>query len=282
MPAGIPVIGYNMRDFSDGERVPMKRRVLRADPSGNITLFVLDPVRPAERAAVAARLMALCATDAEQVGFVCPPERGGDGRLEMAGGEFCGNAARAFGMLLARNAGLTGTAHVRAEVSGCAPIVGVDVDLERGTAYAEMPPPRLVRRVETRGVRVTLVHLGGIAHLVVEGVAPGEAFFAAAEPLFTAFPGLDAYGVMFLADGRLTPLVKVPAVGSLVWEGSCGSGTLAAAVAQSVDAGDGVFARDYVQPAGVLRASVARRGGEVAEAGVGGTVTLGEAFFADV
>ena len=54
----------------------------------------------------------------------------------------------------------------------------------------------------------------------------------------------------------MTPLVKVPAAGSLVWEGSCGSGSLAAAVAQSLDAPDGPFVRSYAQPAEIGRAHV--------------------------
>ena len=51
----------------------MKLNTLRADPAGNITLFVLDPVPPGDRAGLAARLMALPGTDTEQVGYVCPP-----------------------------------------------------------------------------------------------------------------------------------------------------------------------------------------------------------------
>lgn len=252
----------------------MKLKVLRADPAGNITLFVLDPVERAERGQVAAKLMELPQFKAEQVGYICPVSDGGDGRMEMAGGEFCGNATRAFGMLVAQEKG--GMSRVRAEVSGCDHMVTVDVDLEAGTSRSEMPLPLEVRQAEVEGHKGTLVNLGGIAHLVVEDVAPDMAFFEKAEPLFQDIPELDAYGVMFLdqATGRMTPLVKVPAAGSLVWEGSCGSGSLASAIAQSQDAPDGEFARDYVQPAGVVRATVDRREGRVVAAYIGGPVTL--------
>ena len=83
----------------------MKLNVLRADPAGNITLFVLDPVEKSRRADVAAQLMAVPEYKAEQVGFVCTPQEGGDGRMEMMGGEFCGNATRAFGLLTAKKMG---------------------------------------------------------------------------------------------------------------------------------------------------------------------------------
>lgn len=38
----------------------MKLNALRADPAGNITLFVLDPIERERRAALAAELMAGC------------------------------------------------------------------------------------------------------------------------------------------------------------------------------------------------------------------------------
>lgn len=252
----------------------MRLKVLRADPAGNITLFVLDPVERAQRASVAAQLMALPRFQAEQVGFYCEPEEGGDGHMEMMGGEFCGNATRAFGMLIAQKLG--GRDQVRIETSGCDHIVTVDVDLKAGTSRAEMPLPQSVSEAEVDGHTGTLVHLGGIAHLVVEGVTPNQEFFDKAEPLFQNIPGLDAYGVIFLdpAAGKMTPLVKVPATDTLVWEGSCGSGSLASAVAQSQNAPDGEFARDYIQPAGVVRATVVRKDGAVTATYIGGPVSL--------
>ena len=252
----------------------MELNVLRANPAGNITLFVLDPVPIGGRAGLASRLMALPGSDVEQVGFVCPPASGCAGRMEMAGGEFCGNAARAFGMLMAQRLG--GLPQVLVEVSGCHRPVTVDVDLAAGTARAQMPLPRGVGRTEVDGCPATMVDLVGIAHLVVEDVPPSLEFFQKAEPLFWDIPDLDAYGVIFLdsAKGAITPLVKVPAADSLVWEGSCGSGSLAAAVAQSQNAPDGPFVRTYIQPAGAVEAAVLRRDGEEVSAWIGGPVRL--------
>ena len=260
----------------------MQCRIIRADPSGNITLFVLDPTDAAERPALAERLMRRPGSDIEQVGFVCPAREGADGRLEMAGGEFCGNATRAFGTFLAMQTGRSGKVHMRVEASGCDRIVGVDADLEQETARAEMPLPKLVRQIDEKGVRGTLVHLGGIAHLVTEGTEPGEAYFERAESVFAQFPDLDAYGVIFLNGDKMTPLVKVPAAHTLVWEGSCGSGTVAAAVAQSAGLADGEFVRTYEQPAGSIMAAVARQKGEVTAAYIGGTVRFDEIETVDI
>ncbi len=252
----------------------MKLNVLRANPAGNITLFVLDPVPVGDRAGIAARVMALPGSDVEQVGYLCPPVMGGAGRMEMAGGEFCGNATRAFGMLTAKKMGEL--PRVLVEVSGCEGPVAVDVDWSNRTARAQMPLPRCVRRAEVDGHPGTLVDLGGIAHLVVEDVPPSLELFNQAEPLLQGIPGLEAYGVIFLESegGTMTPLVKVPSAGTLVWEGSCGSGSLAAAVAQSQSGPNGPFIRAYVQPAGVVEAAVAREGGRIVSAWIGGPVRL--------
>lgn len=260
----------------------MKLRILRANPAGNITLFVLDPVPKEERAELAGKLMALEELHGEQVGFFCPPEEGCVGRMEMAGGEFCGNATRAFGMLMAKENG--GLSQVRVEVSGCDHPVTVDVDLEAGTARSEMPLPLWVKEVRAGGADGKLVHLGGIAHLVVEHVKPSRDFFDRAEGVFQDIAGLDAYGVIFLEPetGKMTPLVKVPAANTLVWEGSCGSGSLACAVAQSEGLAQGEFARDYIQPAGVVRATAVRTGGAVTAAYIGGPVTLDPAIVVEV
>lgn len=250
----------------------MKLNVLRANPAGNITLFVLDPVPLEDRAGIAARL--IDGSDAEQVGFVCPPLHGGVSRMEMAGGEFCGNATRAFGMLVSQEHG--SPAQIMVEVSGCDGPVPVEVDWSVRSSRAQMPLPRSVRPVQVDGHPGTLVELAGIAHLVVERIPPSQDFFQLAEPLFQDIPDLEAYGVIFLDSDQntITPLVKVPAVGSLVWEGSCGSGSLAAAVAQSDSVPDGPFVRSYVQPAGVVEASVVRQNGKIVSASIGGLVSL--------
>ncbi len=252
----------------------MKYRIVRADPAGNITLFVLDGVAKAERAAFAARLMAIPELAAEQVGFVGAPRMGGDGCFEMMGGEFCGNATRAYAMLLARERGVKGTARFQIETSGVDGLVAAEADVTAGTASAEMPLPRFARAACAGEVRGTLVHLGGIAHFVANA-APSDTVFAAAEPLFVReCADADAYGVMFLHAGRLTPWVKVAATGTLVREGSCGSGTLAAAIAESAEMRDGVFRRDYVQPAGTVYAELTRKDGAVVAARIGGAVTI--------
>lgn len=249
---------------------------MRANPAGNITLFVLSPVEKKDHASLAEKLMALEQFKAEQVGYCCEPESDVDGHMEMSGGEFCGNATRAYGMLVAQQKKMTRKESLKIRVSGCDHPVKVDVDMEAQTARSEMPLPRFVRRELVEGKEGVLVHLGGIAHFVVENVEPSLAFFEQAETMFRGLNDLDAYGVMFL-DGkthRLTPLVKVPAANSLFWEGSCGSGSLATVIARTEEMADGEYSEDIIQPAGTVRVTTMRKNGRVVAAYIGGGVEL--------
>jgi len=253
----------------------MKLSVVRADPSGNITLLVLTPVPVEKQARIAELLLAQPQWGAEQVGFVMPALAGFDGCLRMAGGEFCGNASRAFGALIAKQQGRTEPCEYTISVSGSAVPVRVSVKPQEGSASATMPLPLSVTKETVSGVPGMLVHLGGIVHFVAENIAPAPEFFRQAEEqLFRTLPSVDAYGVIFLKGNRLTPLVKVPAANSLFWEGSCGSGSLAAAVAQSDE--NGTFNRTYIQPAGNVEVTLLRQNGVLRAAAIGGELSLAD------
>lgn len=77
----------------------MKREyeVAVLDPAGNVTAIVLSDVQAAERARIAAQLLRLPELRIEQAAFLTAPRCGGEIRLEMMGGEFCGNALRCAG-----------------------------------------------------------------------------------------------------------------------------------------------------------------------------------------
>lgn len=250
----------------------MLLKTLLADPAGNITMFVLDDVKAERRAKIAKKIMSFSSLKVEQVAF-----RTGENRIEMSGGEFCGNASRAFGMLVASERGMTGICDTEIEISGAQGKVPVHVNLSAGTASAQMPLPQYVGKRTVGNVCGTLVHLGGIAHFVVKGLEPTREFFNLAEAVFSEYPELEAYGVIFLEkDGcHMTPLVKVVETESLVREGSCGSGSIACAVARSEEI-EGVFSEKYIQPAGEVIATVERRDGKIVSASIGGTVKLGE------
>lgn len=117
----------------------MRIRYIPADPAGNLTALTLTQVRPEERAAVAAQMMARCPEGFEQVGFI--GEHAAEAalpRLDMMGGEFCGNAARAFACWVDWQRG-GGESSLNISISGACQPVAVELDAAHGKAYAQMP-----------------------------------------------------------------------------------------------------------------------------------------------
>ena len=98
----------------------MRIRYIPADPAGNLTGLVLTHVSQEMRPALAARLMAVCPEGFEQIAFIDEDSLTGPlPRMEMMGGEFCGNASRAFGWYAAQRRGRGETA-LCVSVSGAA------------------------------------------------------------------------------------------------------------------------------------------------------------------
>ena len=75
----------------------MKLDMAVLNPAGNITLIVTTAVDKAAYADIAGKLLNMPELRGEQVGFLTQPKHGGAIRLEMMGGEFCGNALRSTG-----------------------------------------------------------------------------------------------------------------------------------------------------------------------------------------
>lgn len=256
----------------------MKLVLRYADPAGNVTAIVESPVAPKERVAVARYILSL--GKAEQVGFAVAPRLGGQGRLEMMGGEFCGNAARSFGLLLARERYASGIHTVSLEISGAEAPLTVRANLDRQEAEAQMPLPLGLTEFCWEGRRFPQVELPGIRHILVEGPPEGflvQRILTAQRPL-----SVEALGVLFLQKENMTPVVYVRSTDSLVWESSCGSGSTAWAWYLSQGAPDGEYAYLLHQPGGMIQVRVRRVGGAATGITMGGKVTLSQALSLEV
>ena len=221
------------------------------DPTGNITALVESPVEPLRQPQAAARLME-CHPAVEQVGFIDYEADGeADAGLRMAGGEFCGNAAMSAAALLLLHRGEPAVGEsrsVRLRVSGAAAPVTVRLCREREGSFSagvQMPPALRIERRELTadgcGDRLPVVRMEGISHVVIGTDSP--CFALKAEPaaaeeavrVWCSQLGAEGLGLMFLeeTDGayRLTPLVYVPAAGTVFWESSCASGSAAVGMA---------------------------------------------------
>jgi diaminopimelate epimerase len=257
-----------------------------ADPARNITVFVRDPPEAREeRLRIARAILADGELEAEQVGFVYPPVSGGLWSLEMMGGEFCGNAARSFGLYAALEEGRRGRVSLSVRISGMEGPVTVNVDTLSGWAEAEMPRPEFfdsldwsapVSAAQERALPVVV--FAGITHIIAPDIpASGETFRAIQERYerkisAAALPA--ALGVLFRGSRFMRPAVYVRDTDSLVFESSCGSGSAAIAAWESRALPDGEACYAIAQPGGVIETRVLRKAGENAAIYIGGAVGL--------
>ena len=201
----------------------------------------------------------------EQGGFIVPPEsERAVARLQMAGGEFCLNATRAFAAALCDDSEIglgsiesanyarlfrqpDASARFLVEVSGAPDPLTVAVTTARGGWDVAVELPVLqydicetVAHISVSAVRVQVVALPGITHLILPcGAAlPEDALVRreVAESLLSELGLTTEPAVGFLSWARegdtlaLQPLVWVRALATCIMETSCGSGSLALAL----------------------------------------------------
>ena len=147
-----------------------------------VTFFVNSEIERKDYAAVANQLfeMELDGKMAEQVGFIHPSPACGraQGRMEMSGMEFCGNASRSFALLRAHQMGIEGAATVSVDVSGVNEILDVEIDTVTEYTKIRMPQARRVLRESIMGNEALIVDFGGIMHVVVKDIKESDEIFA--------------------------------------------------------------------------------------------------------
>lgn len=248
--------------------------IIVANPAGNKTIFVLTPVSRNDYQKIASYLLSLEKYDAEQIAFVLPDEPGIDGRMEMCGLEFCGNASRTFALIQAKKLGFSGQRTLHLQVSGCENPVAVEVDTDANYTKIQMPVPLSIMPYGND----ILVDLGGILHLVTTDKEPDPAVFEdLKEDLLQAYAP-PALGVMFFRpeDCRLTPVVYVADVQTTYFEGSCASGSVAVTAAITHAFPPGTYSYTIRQPQGELTASIQKGQSQIDSVSIEGPVAVEE------
>ncbi|MDU7338033.1 MAG: hypothetical protein E7L17_07960 [Clostridium sp.] len=249
----------------------MKLSIRVADPAGNITIFVMSKVPSKQYAAIAAKLLSMEKFHAEQVAFQVSPRMGGQGRIQMMGGEFCGNATRSYGYLLSML--LPGNPEtVTVEISGAQHPLTVQVDQEESRCETEMPLPVSICSVSYLDQEYPVVCFDGIVHTIVPGEKKEEEFVRGLLKEVRAAADASAYGIMFLNGEKMVPVVYVCETDSLIWESSCGSGSMAVGVFLALQMGEGTRRFTLQQPGGVIEASATVSNGKVTACRMGGPV----------
>ena len=258
---------------------------IRLSPTGNITVLVKTPVPRQRHGEIAARLLAPDCVGGEQAGFIEPPtDPRAAARLQMMGGEFCGNAAMSLAAVLARKRGLAeGEAlDLVLEVSGADAPVPCRIRRE-GDGWAgrvQMPLP-----LETGVIRLAsdggdfdapLIRLPGIAHVILS-VTWGldEAQLRRRLPEWNRALGTDAQGALTWDEtaSSIDPLVYVPSAGTLVREHGCGTGTAAIGCMLAVAEGEAVSV-PVRQPGGVIRVEADVQDDRVTRLAIAGHIAL--------
>ncbi len=255
----------------------MKVKFAKLNPSGNTTAIIDNrdgQLKRDQYASLAAKLMGTEKLAVEQVGYWEKPIKEGSlGRLQMMGGEFCGNATRCFAKLLCdcQAEGILwegNQCEIPLEISGDPHVLMVKVEdycEQSAMVTGSMPKVKKVQQVKCPGVDrpVSGMLFDGILHLIMDGIPFSEKLVA--DTLQAIYAGRkmegcdlpDAVGMMFYDQEKnyMKPAVYVKEVDSLVYEGSCGSGSIAVAAYKFHTSGENVHRMLLEQPGGKLYAS---------------------------
>ena len=236
-------------------------RVTFISPGGNDTAIVWDKLSRDKYVDIA-RDIQLGYPNIEQVMFAEYDNTKNLYRGQMAGGEYCGNATRALGYLIAGGK----DAVVELDVSGADGFQTVII--KDGMAKTSVPilssEPVIVNEDGE-----FFVQLGGISHLVsfrsqksFELIGKLDSVEKRREYIFNILSNnmmasSPAIGVMLVDNGDrnsmgLDPYVFVRKTGTLYNETACGSGTAAVAMAEAYMKGNGIDSISLVQPSGMI------------------------------
>ena len=272
-----------------------KYNYVKVNPAENMTIFVLDKVNRSEQPEMADKLMNYNSVCGEQVGFVESPEtvegkRKNVIRLQMMGGEFCGNAARSFAACMAffhdsSAKKIKKRYFIDFEMSGADGLISCEVRrTERENVFyskVQLPIPRKMEKCKfsienkNREIDAKKIELCGITHFIVDAgeIENNKDLFSTVKRYMDG-EKYDAFGIMYynLRECFLKPLVYVKATDSLLWEKSCASGTAALAVSLTDNEGEHNYA--VKQPGGILEVSTLSKNNEIKVLTLSGPVEI--------
>lgn len=285
---------------------------VKVSPGGNTTILLGMPAPDASsRAGIATVLMDPLHLGAEQVGFM--DTSSAIPRLDMMGGEFCGNAARSFAtwLVMENHPALMYCAKTAAyegeiAVSGAPDLVRVRVAIREEEAFpltgngnAVMLYDASVRLgvpqhadmcIERVCPGMDIVRLAGITHVMLDThlhAMPSEYISqACALRVRLGLQKEDAVGCIWYSRRpgcvRIDPVVWVRETESVHYETGCGSGTLALGLLEAIRSG-AAWEGSVLQPSGQsIQSSICFSDGSgFSEAWIGGTVRViarGEVF----
>lgn len=277
----------------------MKLDFIKFNPTENMTVLIESKLSRKKYINVSNQIMNYNNVNAEQVGFI---EDCGDNklvRLQMMGGEFCGNATRSLAAYIRYMNHesiqyIDDKVIVPLEVSGADEVQYCEVeateDVNKFNVSVNMPLHLSIEafEIDFKGklLKGSLVFFQGITHLIIssKNIDAKELFFLEVKKKLKDLD-CDALGVMFFHEEKIyiEPLVYVKATDSIVWERGCGSGSAALGVYLTMQSKRSM---DIVinQPGGELEVKTLWKNNRVEEIKLSGLVSIvakGELFIDD-
>ena len=243
----------------------MKLNFVKISPAQNTTVLITDYVDPKVYPEIARVVMSYEYLNAEQVGFIVQPkDKQAKLRLEMSGGEFCGNgllSAAALGVYK----GICQEGSFLVESSGGESPFFCQAKVKAANVFqvkGEMPQPTgveaLTITIGERKVLGKLVHLPGISHFVTDFWPTRENYDQLVEELQrkTAAKalGIIPYRKIEKEKYEILPYVCVEDTGSRVFEKACGSGSLSLGICLANGQSNSVL--QVIQPGGSITVEV--------------------------
>lgn len=272
-------------------------QIVKISPTENMTVLVETPVPRARHAEIAEKLMAYGGVNCEQVGYIERPQNpAARARLQMMGGEFCGNATMSLASFLCFQDGMPAGAQadIPLEVSGMEGTLACRVRcLAEGEYEGEVQMPRPLAVGERilafsgDSYPVVCVRMDGITHLLLNAQeVENPERFRGADSSAVCLELLRAWAPLFEEEAvglvlcdfekhAIRPLVYVKPTGSAVWERGCGSGSAAYGAAAAWKTGGSVEI-PVRQPGGVITVRAGER--EISIRGKVKMILRGEAF----
>ncbi|RJQ24834.1 hypothetical protein C4577_06850 [Candidatus Parcubacteria bacterium] len=224
-------------------------------PGGNDTLLIKGIVKKSLRKPLNNLAISLL-PNIEQVGFYEYDQKSDTARLEMAGGEFCGNALRSLAYIILN--GKVGEKKLKASGTNILLKAGIKKDK---TAYAQMPIFKNLNCVKKVSNNLWLINLKGISFLIkrVYKKLPKKCAKSYGKELLQKFDLLNtkpASGVIFVTTNNLNieiqPIVWVKQIETLFYETACASGTAATGLWKSIQKNDLEQTFKVLQPSGQI------------------------------
>ncbi|MDR9748902.1 diaminopimelate epimerase [Paenibacillus taichungensis] len=274
----------------------MKQEIdfIKFNPTQNMTVLVKTNHPSETYSHIAAQIMSYDNVYAEQVGFIGGSDKPeAAAHLEMAGGEFCGNACMALAAYIASENELKSTdfTEIILEVSGTDRLIRCQVKQQQNEYFCQvtMPIPEQIeqRTLKYEGIDMdmVIVRYREFIHIVIEVEAFDETMRKRAQALARLLGltlGDKLIGILLYnsQSEELAPLIFVPQLDSLIWERGCGSGT-ASVGAYLAWSRQKEIVQHIKQPGGAIKVMAEWNGAELERITIEGSVGIvaqGKAF----